>query len=165
MENTKKCSKCGRELPLSEFSKDKSKSDGLCSWCKECAAQYRVNNREAILEHKRQFYQTLEGFCTVKYNSHLTKDINRGFFTRETIPPNYITAETLIELYQQPDFYDNKLYNWSLMSADRIDDDKPHTIDNVIPTTWKHNNDRHYKRMSVEEYREHIQKEGLTSPS
>ena len=34
---TKRCSKCGRELPLSEFYSNKSKPDGHGCYCKECA--------------------------------------------------------------------------------------------------------------------------------
>lgn len=33
---TKKCSKCKRELPLTEFSKNKNYSDGLSYQCKDC---------------------------------------------------------------------------------------------------------------------------------
>ena len=38
--NTKVCSKCKIEKPLSEFHKDKSKSDGLVIKCKQCSAEY-----------------------------------------------------------------------------------------------------------------------------
>lgn len=31
---TKKCAKCGRELPLSEFYVKNSAADGLQTWCK-----------------------------------------------------------------------------------------------------------------------------------
>lgn len=34
----KKCSKCGRELPVSEFYANKTNKDGYQSYCKECAA-------------------------------------------------------------------------------------------------------------------------------
>lgn len=40
---TKKCSKCGRELPLSEFYLKRGASDGLQAWCKECQKE-RVRN-------------------------------------------------------------------------------------------------------------------------
>ena len=33
---TKKCSKCGRELPPSEFYVKNSAADGLQTWCKKC---------------------------------------------------------------------------------------------------------------------------------
>lgn len=36
MEKLKKCSKCGRELPVSEFWKNASTEDGLQTYCKEC---------------------------------------------------------------------------------------------------------------------------------
>ena len=33
---TKKCTKCGRELPLNEFYLNRAAADGLQAWCKEC---------------------------------------------------------------------------------------------------------------------------------
>ena len=47
---TKKCSKCGRELPLAAFGNYAHSSDGLYSSCKECinAAQkvHRDNRKK-----------------------------------------------------------------------------------------------------------------------
>ena len=39
-EKTKKCAKCGRELPLSEFQKNACSPDGLQRECRECKAEY-----------------------------------------------------------------------------------------------------------------------------
>ena len=39
-ELTKVCSVCGRELPLSEFCKDKTSKDRLSYWCKSCKREY-----------------------------------------------------------------------------------------------------------------------------
>lgn len=36
---TKKCKKCGRELPLEAFGKSSRSLDGLSSHCRECANQ------------------------------------------------------------------------------------------------------------------------------
>lgn len=44
---TKKCSKCGRELPLSRFSKCTSQKDGLQKTCKECASSYNKERYKA----------------------------------------------------------------------------------------------------------------------
>ena len=43
---TKRCPKCEEIKPKSDFHKDKSKKDGLCSYCKSC-----------IKESDRKYYQ------------------------------------------------------------------------------------------------------------
>lgn len=49
---TKKCSKCGRELPLSRFSKCASLKDGLQKTCKECASLYNKERYKAKASDK-----------------------------------------------------------------------------------------------------------------
>lgn len=46
---TKKCTRCGRELPVTEFNKKNNALDGLQSWCKECQreALRQKNKRES----------------------------------------------------------------------------------------------------------------------
>ena len=44
MENLKKCSKCGRELPVSEFWRNASTEDGLQTYCKECGTYRRIES-------------------------------------------------------------------------------------------------------------------------
>lgn len=60
MEKLKKCSKCGRELPVSEFWKNASTEDGLQTYCKECGNVYARNRkktpRELIAELKARGY-------------------------------------------------------------------------------------------------------------
>ena len=41
---TKQCSKCGKELRLTLFSKNKAKHDGFSSVCKECIKEYETAN-------------------------------------------------------------------------------------------------------------------------
>lgn len=43
---TKKCPKCGRELPVSEFWKNASTEDGLQTYCKECGNVYARNRKK-----------------------------------------------------------------------------------------------------------------------
>lgn len=58
---TKICKKCGRELPLSEFYKNKNCKDGYLNVCKECfirqQKQYNKERKEEILEYAKQYYQ------------------------------------------------------------------------------------------------------------
>lgn len=37
---TKKCSKCGRVLPLSDFNKNKRTADGYQCQCRDCSREY-----------------------------------------------------------------------------------------------------------------------------
>lgn len=45
--DTKKCSKCGNVLPVSEFNKDARFSDGLAGHCRNCHKDYRSPGKTA----------------------------------------------------------------------------------------------------------------------
>lgn len=55
----KTCLGCNEQKPLDEFSKDKSRSDGLRSRCKKCSSasgkKYRAANSEAVKERYHQW--------------------------------------------------------------------------------------------------------------
>ncbi len=59
---TKKCSECGRELPISEFNKKRRSRDGLQDRCRECFSRYnkeryastRENTREAVRRYRSE---------------------------------------------------------------------------------------------------------------
>lgn len=56
----KKCSKCNIEKELSEFSKDKSRKDGLTSYCKACHNQYRLENSDKIKKYRLENSERLK---------------------------------------------------------------------------------------------------------
>ena len=64
-EITKVCTKCGRELPLSEFVKQRKSKDGLMYWCKSCTREYSKiryeTHKSDVLTHHRKYYK-----CTTK---------------------------------------------------------------------------------------------------
>lgn len=175
------CYKCKQWKPLSEFSKDKTKKDGLQRMCKGCQNQYYTANREHMLErqkqynadnaerlkqwrddnaehikqYKKQYYATIEGYARRIRNNNLGEDRKQGRIgaDEDPLPP----LEQYIELLQQSDYYDKKHYPFNEMGLDRIDNSKPHTIDNVVPCSTKNN--RRRGRKSFEEFCELIQKE------
>ena len=186
METMKICTKCGIELPLSEFSKNKSRKDGLQPYCKVCMKQYYTANREHMLErqkqynakhaeaikqymkqwyadnraeqleykklHSKQYYSTLEGYARSIRKANLQADREQGRCGKDEDP--LPSLEYYILALQQRDYYDGKQYHWSEMGLDRIDNSKPHTIDNVVPCTTAHNVQR--GRKSFEEFCELI---------
>lgn len=52
----KRCTKCLRALPVTAFTRDPQKKDGLRSSCKECRQGYYVDNRDARLAYGRRWY-------------------------------------------------------------------------------------------------------------
>ena len=65
---TKVCSKCKRELPISEFYKNKSNKDGFECYCKKCVAEYdktkkRKEQKKKVL--KRNNDKTINTFGRV----------------------------------------------------------------------------------------------------
>jgi hypothetical protein len=59
--DTKKCSKCGIEKGVQEFSKQKASKDGLQPKCKSCVAEYDLeryrNNKEKFSEKAAEYYK------------------------------------------------------------------------------------------------------------
>lgn len=53
---TKMCTKCNRELPLTEFHKDNREGRNYYSSCRECKAKYRRRNKNRLLstQYKRR---------------------------------------------------------------------------------------------------------------
>lgn len=49
---TKRCAKCGRELQISEFNKNRNSRDGLQDTCRECFSAY---NRKRYASNREKF--------------------------------------------------------------------------------------------------------------
>lgn len=67
---TKVCTKCGRELSLSDFYNDRSKKDGKDSSCKECRKEHLEKNKEKIKEREKEYYEK---------NKEKIKDYKKGY--------------------------------------------------------------------------------------
>ena len=76
---SKECTCCHEIKPISEFSKDKSKTDGLVTKCKECnkksSKQYYENNAEKVKEHKKQYSKQYR-----KDNAEKIKEYNKQYY-------------------------------------------------------------------------------------
>ena len=68
----KKCPKCGKEKPKTEFFKDWRRKDGLYSYCKPChnavTYDYKRRNREFATQIERNRYHRIqeEAGCHLK---------------------------------------------------------------------------------------------------
>lgn len=66
----KMCSKCKIEKELSEFSKDKSKKDGIHVYCKKCDKELRILKKEYYKEYRDK-------------NKEYQQDYNNEYFKTE----------------------------------------------------------------------------------
>lgn len=122
MEETKKCTKCGRELPLAEFYKNPKTSDGYNTICKECCKEYRQN---PLVRAKG---------LIANYRISDSKNF-RGI--------GDLTPEWIIEnIFTKPCAHCGKT-GWDVIGCNRLDNSKPHTRDNVEPCCKECNSKLH----------------------
>ena len=61
MAGTKKCARCHEPKPVIAFAVDKTNSDGLYSWCRECSSQYdQARHRTKTNRHPRPGVHTFD---------------------------------------------------------------------------------------------------------
>lgn len=154
---TKVCSKCGRELPIENFSKSNSTKDGLQYICKECNKKYYNNHTEKMKEYRKKYNSENKELINERgklyYAKHKTEFSERAKryiktkFGRATIlltrynsadiekgrGKGDLTAEWIVEnIFTQPCPYCGET-DWRKIGCNRIDNSKPHTMDNVEP--------------------------------
>ena len=86
-EPLKKCAKCGKLKPISEFHKNKDGKYGVGSRCKECKNEYYENNKEKILEQQKEYRENnyVRRWCTDTICAHK----QRGYIVNMTIDELY----------------------------------------------------------------------------
>lgn len=77
----KTCTKCNTAKQTTEFSKDRTKSDGLSTKCKACEsvanAAYRAENRDKIAARKAAYYEKNHAICLAKRAAHYAANRER----------------------------------------------------------------------------------------
>ena len=122
----KTCTKCGRILPITEFSKNRQSPDGLQYWCNPC-------------KNKRDYSYT--GQASRMYSQQRNHSIHRGhalpLYTRKEFITWCIANPKYIELH---DAWVDSGYKIQLVpSADRIDNSKGYMLSNLQMMTWEEN--------------------------
>ena len=108
--NTKICSKCRRELPLSEFGKCSARADGLKNQCKDCrrttqrAYQQTENGKKIYRRAQRKRYHLCGGKEYQTAWKRSEKGRASGRLTAEK-RRNTPEGQAYIKQYQQTDRY------------------------------------------------------------
>jgi hypothetical protein len=83
MSMEKLCSKCNKLLPIIEFHKNKSSSDGYYSMCSKCKKEYKhkyyLTNKEYVDDRNKEYYaKTFEKYK--EYRKTYNKQKNRKWY-------------------------------------------------------------------------------------
>ena len=131
----RKCNNCQTVKPLNDFSKDKSRKDGIRADCKKCN-----------VERATSLSRTQNGLVGKIY-SHQKKSSEK----RCHHLPLYTLDELKAWVFSQANFYRlydawvDSGYNTELRpSIDRLDDYVGYSFDNIRLTTWENNKAKCY---------------------
>lgn len=140
---TKICTKCGRELPLENFSKDKRKKDGLRPECKECNKRYYTEHKKERFEYAKKYRSTPMGRASYLINSY-NRDDNKRCRGKGDLTAEWIVSNIFTQKCAHCDETD-----WHKLGCNRLDNSKPHTKDNVEPCCEKCNTEIEWERKRI----------------
>jgi len=131
----KHCPKCDTEKDQSDFSKDKSRSDGIRQYCKSCAYDMSI-----------AWNRSPKGVAVRLWHKHKARSIDRGHDQ-----PDYDRDWLINYVLNHPDY--SKLYKkyvasgfdkYECPSIDRIDDNVGYRKDNIRLVSFRDNMDHCY---------------------
>lgn len=132
---TKRCSKCGRILPLSDFYRDKQTKDGLSCWCKACIkannAHHYQSNKDAIAQKQAEYRDPIInplGWARQIVGNYRDMDRDRGFDDSKTI-----TAEWFVQNIMYKPCAHCGLRQVGAIGVNRLDNTKGHIPSNCEP--------------------------------
>lgn len=128
----------------------KEHSEEIKHYMKEYKSIYNTENSELIKEKQKKYYKTPKGRAIGLLCNYNAKDkkYNRGECT--------LTTEWIIDnIFSSKCVYCGE-DDWRELGCDRIDNDKPHTPDNVVPCCYSCNCKK--GTMSYEEFKKGLPK-------
>lgn len=102
--------------------------------------QYRKEHNEIIVKYNKKYYNTIVGRAHYLHNGYIRQDRKQGRIGKD-LPKNYVTLSDVVRLITKKCAHFDKCgsYGWKKIGLNRLDNSKPHTIDNVEPCCWECN--------------------------
>ena len=108
---SKECSKCHEVKAVSEFSKDKSKKDGIRTICKDCHKEYNKQNADKLKEYKKEYnaeYRKQNADKIKEYKAEYDKQYNKERYNQK-VEQSLIEIKAYVEIDpQRYDYNPNK---------------------------------------------------------
>ena len=129
----KRCSKCGNQQPLNEFSKSKTSKDFHRYYCKKCdsvANKQRFQNYKERMQRRKQSFdqdcnQTHNKFPQTKMRTLMRQWLKRTLREAPTEDPKLILGYTEIQLMQRLECQFKEGMSWGNHGEWHIDHRKP----------------------------------------
>ena len=103
---TKRCSRCERTLPLTAFHKNRSRRDGVCTYCIECHSQY---GRERYAKDPDRYFRQGQAYRASAHGREVSRRVyfkNKYGITLEQHKQRYIDQNGCCALCGKPMSYD-----------------------------------------------------------
>ena len=149
---TKRCSKCGRFLPLADFNKCSSASDGLQNYCKDCQkemyAEYRVKNKVKIEAYRQANKEKIKAMKKEYYQS------NKDAILKKSAEYYQANKDKIAEYYQaNKDAILKQQAEYRQANKDKIAEYKAAYIDpQTHPMNWARNMVNAYRQMDRDRF-------------
>lgn len=117
--------------------------------------QYRKKNKDYFNNKQKQFYQKNKDYYAEKNKQYRNTPVGRAYYLlkdyirddrdyrriSDELPLNYVTVADVVRLITKKcaHFDECGTYGWRKIGLNRLDNSKPHTIDNVEPCCFKCN--------------------------
>lgn len=123
----KKCHKCDKPKPISEFGKHKNTKYGLTVYCKEHIKESRDENKEEILAKQKEYYINnpwMQSYRGLRERCEYPKHISYKWYGERGIKC-YLTKAEIKFLW-----FRDKAYLMNKPSIDRRENDDHYTLEN-----------------------------------
>lgn len=144
----KECSRCRKQKPLSEFSMDRSKQDGLMIYCKECN---RAANKKSYEKHRKK---RLEKMRRRRAENPLIRRVDKinGRARKRGLPGRISVKDyvSILEEYGQRCLKCGSENNIVLDHIVPLGEGGSNTVDNLQPLCYQCN---HEKGVEIVDYR------------
>jgi len=132
---TKMCTKCNEDKPLSEYCVRKERASGYASLCREC-----------VRKLGKEYRKTKSGLLKTLYHMQVRNSKARGhdkpLYSSSEFVKKFIDDDIFNELYSN--WVDSDYDVYCRPSADRIDNDKGYSFQNINMVTWAENKNNGY---------------------
>jgi len=172
----KRCPRCGKTKPRSEWHRSKSRSDGLAGWCRVCACEDRDRHgkyqqteagRQSLYRSQRNGKRQRRRWYEDGMPKWIAHNISKALMLPELRcavcgVPNHVLQEYIRKNRPCPAFVGQR----RRMEGGRIDHNLPHIEENIRGECPKCNSLRGHDRRDEDEVREIIaDRWGLEYPS